>query len=38
MDGFIFDEIGDLEKDILNLAKEQFPKETKKFVMEFSLS
>ena len=34
MDGFIFDEIGDLEKDILNLAKEQFPKETQKFVME----
>lgn len=33
MDGFIFDEIGDLEKDILNLAKDQFPKETQKFVI-----
>ena len=32
MDGFIFDELSDLEKDIMNLAKEQFPKETQKFV------
>ena len=34
MDGFIFDEIGNLEKDILKLAKEQFPKETQKFVQD----
>ena len=34
MDGFKFDEIGELEKDILELAKDQFPKETKKFVIE----
>lgn len=33
MDGFKFDEIGELEKDILELAKDQFPKETKKFVI-----
>ncbi len=34
MDGFIFDEIGNLEKDILKLAKDQFPKETQKFVIQ----
>ena len=34
MDGFKFDEIGELEKEILELAKDQFPKETQKFVIE----
>ena len=33
MNGFDFSELEELQKDVLNLAKEQFPKETKKFVI-----
>lgn len=32
MEGFISNEIGDLEKDIIQLAQDQFPKDTQKFV------
>ena len=35
-DGFLFDELSDFKKDLMRDIKENFPKETEKFIKAFT--